>query len=113
MHRRSYSSVHPTASRESSDVKQRDESQESIMNTAAQSLHSQVEKWLAPGPQGQIRVVRFGHRRRDGTRYAHVEASTTCGARAIFFFRHHDGGWCVFPPHAGGPSMAAHPGVYC
>lgn len=55
------------------------------MNTAAKSLHSQVEKWLAPGPQGQIRVVRFGHRRRDGTRYAHVEASTTCGARAIFF----------------------------
>ncbi|MEM5341997.1 hypothetical protein [Paraburkholderia azotifigens] len=79
------------------------------MNALDRSLHHQVEKWLAPGPQGQIRVVEFGHRRRDGTRYAHVEASTTHGARAIFFFRHLDGGWCVFPPHAGGPSMAAHP----
>ena len=78
------------------------------MNTADRSLHHQVEKWLAPGPQGQIRVVQFGHRRRDGTRYAHVEASTTCGARAIFFFRHRDGGWCVFPPHIDEPSMAAH-----
>ena len=82
------------------------------MNTADRSLHSLVEKWLAPGPQGQIRVVRFGHRRRDGTRYAQVEASTTRGARAIFFFRHHDGAWCVFPPLISGPSMSTHLGVY-
>ncbi|CAD6542821.1 hypothetical protein ACFQ3P_21825 [Paraburkholderia sabiae] len=81
------------------------------MNAIDRSLHYQVEKWLAPGPQGQIRVVGFGHRRMDGTRYAHVEASTTRGARAIFFFRHHDGGWCVFPPRAGGPSMAVFLGL--
>ena len=77
------------------------------MNTIGRSLRQQVEKWLAPGLQGQIRVVEFGHIRKGGTRYAHVEASTTCGARAIFFFRHGDGGWCVFPPQTGGPSMAA------
>jgi hypothetical protein len=77
------------------------------MNTIDRSLRQQVEKWLAPGLQGRIRVVGFGHRRKDGTRYAQVEASTTCGARAIFFFRHHDGGWCVFPPQAGRPSIAS------
>jgi hypothetical protein len=78
------------------------------MNTADKSLHHQVEKWLAPSPQGNVRVVRFGHRRADGTRYVHVEASTARGARAIFFFRHDDGDWCVFPPRIVGPSMTAH-----
>lgn len=78
------------------------------MSTAEKSLHSLVEKWLAPDPRSRIRVVRFGHIGGDSRRYAHVEASTAAGLRAIFFFRHNDGGWCVFPPRVERPSMTAY-----
>jgi hypothetical protein len=75
------------------------------MSTAEKSLHSLVEKWLAPGARSPIRVVRFGHMGGDSWRYAYVEASTAVGLRAIFFFRHTDGDWCVFPPCVDRPSM--------
>ncbi|MGU7774565.1 hypothetical protein ACV229_30865 [Burkholderia sp. MR1-5-21] len=78
------------------------------MNVTEKSLHCLVEKWLAPGPRGHIRVLRFGHLHGDARRYAHVEASTSAGPRAIFFFRHDDGGWCVFPPCIERPSMTVH-----
>jgi hypothetical protein len=35
------------------------------MNTAEKSLHYLVEKWLAPAPHTQIRVIQFGHMRED------------------------------------------------
>jgi hypothetical protein len=75
------------------------------MNTAEKSLHYLVEKWLAPAPHTQIRVIQFGHMREDRRRYVHVEASAPSGSRAIFFFRHDDGYWCVFPPRIARPSM--------
>ncbi len=78
------------------------------MNTAEKSLHHLVEKWLAPGPGGQIRVVRLGHTCGDARRYAHVEASTRTGPRAIFFFRDDDGGSCVFPPRIQRPTLTAY-----
>jgi hypothetical protein len=78
------------------------------MNTAEKSLRYLVEKWLAPGPQGRIRVVRFGRLGEDRGRYVHVEASVSSGSRAIFFFRHDDGRWCVFPPRMAQPSMTGY-----
>ena len=76
------------------------------MNTAtARSLHHLVEKWLAPTPLTRIRVVQFGRRHVDGGRYVHVEAASPNGSRALFFFRHDDGCWCVFPPRLTLPSM--------
>ena len=78
------------------------------MNTAEKSLHYLVEKWLAPAPHVRIRVVRFGHMREGRRRYVHVEASAPSGSRAIFFFRHDDGCWCVFPPRIAGPSIAGY-----
>ncbi|WP_341316968.1 hypothetical protein WN982_37250 [Paraburkholderia sp. IMGN_8] len=75
------------------------------MNTAEKSLRYLVEKWLAPAPNTQIRVVQFGHLREDRRRYVHVEALAPSGSRAIFFFRHDDGCWCVFPPRIARPSM--------
>jgi hypothetical protein len=83
-------------------------SQEQAMNPVVSSLHHLVEKWLAPGPHGRVRVIRFGHSRSDGTRFVHVEASTRAGTRAIFFFRHDDGAWRVFPPRAKRPAMTAY-----
>jgi hypothetical protein len=76
-----------------------------VMNTAEKSLHYLVEKWLAPAPHMQIRVLQFGHTREDRRRYVQVEASAPNGSHAIFFFRHDDGCWCVFPPRIARPSM--------
>ncbi|MGF6759054.1 hypothetical protein [Paraburkholderia sp. GAS42] len=78
------------------------------MNTAGKSLHYLVEKWLAPAPAMRIRVVQFGRMRGDSRRYVHVEASAPGNSRAIFFFRHEDGCWCVFPPRIARPSMTGY-----
>lgn len=67
-----------------------------MKNTNEKSLRSQVEKWLAPATAIPVHVIAFGRTRRGGSRYVCVE--TAGGARALFFFRHDDGGWCVFPP---------------
>ncbi|HEY3596734.1 MAG TPA: hypothetical protein VGL08_04340 [Paraburkholderia sp.] len=65
-----------------------------------QSLRFLVEKWLAPQPSIPVRVTEFSRTRRDGTRYVRVETQLPEGARSLFFFRHDDGCWCVFPPTA-------------
>jgi hypothetical protein len=69
------------------------------MKTAGdQSLRLLVEKWLAPVAATPVRVTEFSRTRIDGTRYVRVEASSSGGPRALFFFKHDDGCWCVFPP---------------
>jgi hypothetical protein len=55
----------------------------------------QVEKWLAPAPATSVHVIEFGRTRWGGSRYVCVEIAD--GARALFFFRHDDGSWHVFP----------------
>jgi hypothetical protein len=70
------------------------------MNTGAKSLRLLIEKWLAPVCERQIRVTRFS-RRPGGTRCVRVEAQRRDGGMALFFFRHKDGVWRVFPPEAG------------
>ncbi len=65
-----------------------------------QSLRFLVDKWLAPMPSIPVRVTEFSRTRRDGTRYVRVETASPEGLRALFFFRHDDGCWCVFPPTA-------------
>lgn len=77
------------------------------MNIAEKSLRYLVEKWLAPSPTMPIRVVQSGRMNLDKTRYVRVEASAPTGPHAIFFFRHRDGIWCVFPPAAARPAMTS------
>jgi hypothetical protein len=76
-----------------------------------QSLRWQVEKWLAPAPATPIHVTRFSRSGRGGRRYVCVETSSPAGARTLFFFRHDDGSWCVFPPTADGRKFTAEPPV--
>jgi hypothetical protein len=78
------------------------------MNTAEKSLHYLVDKWLAPSPSVTIRVIQFGRIHGGNRRYVQVEALAPSGSRAIFFFLHDDGCWCVFPPKIAQPSMTAH-----
>jgi len=72
-----------------------------------QSLRFQVEKWLAPGPTIPVHVTEFSRTRWARRRYVRVETSSPGGLRALFFFRHDDGYWYVFPPTADRLKMIA------
>ncbi len=75
------------------------------------SLRSQVEKWLGPVSEGPVRLTRFSCTRADKTRYVGVRASCASDALTVFFFRHEHGTWCVFPPSASPPTIAANGGL--
>ncbi|WP_144111601.1 hypothetical protein [Paraburkholderia sp. BCC1886] len=80
------------------------------MRTASeQSLRFLVEKWLAPEPSAPVRVTEFSRTRLGGRRYVRVETSQDADARGLFFFRHDDGCWCVFPPTADTPRFISQP----
>ena len=68
------------------------------MDTANLTLRKLVDKWLAPSPAVPARVVRFSRMPLHRRRFVCVEAAHPTGTLAIFFFRHEDGSWCVFPP---------------
>lgn len=76
-----------------------------MKDTNEQSLRFQVEKWLAPGPTASVRVVEFSRTHAGQRRYVCVESAQPAGLRALFFFRHDDGYWRVFPPAL--PRMSA------
>ncbi|MBC8752292.1 hypothetical protein F6X42_39480 [Paraburkholderia sp. WC7.3b] len=77
------------------------------MNTAERSLRSLVEKWLTPAAATPIRVTRFSRTGSSRGRYARVEVQRPEGSVALFFFRHDDGTWQVFPPGTRGPGVCA------
>jgi hypothetical protein len=83
---------------------------EEVMNHTAKSLRLLVEKWLAPTPAMPVRVTRFGRTRFSQSRYVRVESQRPEGSIAIFFFRHGDGTWCVFPPQTTRLTMQAYLG---
>jgi len=62
-----------------------------------QSLRFLVEKWLGP-VSAPVRITQVGRTKWDHTRYVRVETGLQDGVRSLFFFRHNDGCWCVFPP---------------
>lgn len=75
---------------------------------AMSSLRQVVDKWLAPTAASPARVTRIGRMLHERRRYVCVEAAHATGTLAIFFFRHDDGSWCVFPPAATRPAMSRH-----
>ncbi|WGS46173.1 hypothetical protein LFL97_34620 [Burkholderia sp. JSH-S8] len=75
------------------------------MNGTGSSLRMQVDKWLAPSSFVPARVVRFSRMPAQRRRFVCVEAAHPAGTIAIFFFRHDDGSWCVFPPADRRPAM--------
>jgi hypothetical protein len=77
------------------------------MNGDKISLRSLVDKWLAPTAQMPARVTRFGRASSNRHRYVRVEACVANRPLTIFFFRHDDGAWRVFPPTHKRPSMRA------
>ena len=78
---------------------------EKMMNPGQLSLRLLVEKWLAPTPAIPAHVTRFSRMGTNQRRYVRVEALHPTGPLALFFFRHDDGSWCVFPPGTERPTM--------
>ncbi|MFM0281287.1 hypothetical protein P0D75_25025 [Paraburkholderia sediminicola] len=69
------------------------------MCSAEKSLRLLVTRWLTPTLATPIRVTEFS-RTYHRNRYVRVEALRSEGAVALFFCRHDDGTWRVFPPEA-------------
>ncbi|TCG03956.1 hypothetical protein BZM27_44465 [Paraburkholderia steynii] len=73
------------------------------MASVGRSLRNMVQDWLAPDPKRGFRVSHVG--RSGHGRYVCVVADNGAGSRAMFFFRHRDGSWCIFPPQPERPAM--------
>ncbi|MFM0340583.1 hypothetical protein PQR27_29390 [Paraburkholderia fungorum] len=77
------------------------------MNTRKTSLRRLVERWFGPDSAMRARVTLFSHSRGSRWRYVCVASSSASGDLSIFFFRHEDGSWSVFPPETKRPTMNA------
>ncbi|MCA8057419.1 hypothetical protein QZM30_34960 [Burkholderia orbicola] len=75
------------------------------MASSEKSLRLMVERWLIPEPAGRVRVSRFRNSRVRRECYVCVEAFNATGRVAMFFFRHQDGAWRIFPPSPERPTM--------
>jgi hypothetical protein len=77
------------------------------MARAGKSLRLMVEHWLAPESPKRCRVTQFKNRHSTGECYVCVETFNATGRVAMFFFRHQDGTWRIFPPSRERPTMRA------
>jgi hypothetical protein len=76
------------------------------MDAAQNSLRVLVEKWLgAAGPQ-PVRVLRTQRSRSGRICRVCIEARSSSGPVVLFFFRHDNGSWHVFPPSSRQPAMS-------
>jgi hypothetical protein len=69
------------------------------------SLRCQVEKLVGPtrGRDAQVRLL--DRSRSGGTCRVQIRIDRPTGAFCLFFFRHADGTWHVFPPGQRRPEM--------
>jgi hypothetical protein len=66
------------------------------MQSNITNLHAIVAKWVAPAEDRPVRVARFGRMRTGHVPYVCIHRAPDM----LFFFRHGDGSWRVFPPAA-------------
>lgn len=76
------------------------------MNTGERSLRQVVEKWFSLDPAMPAHVIQFGRMRENRQRFLCVESSPPARAFTLFFFRHEDGSWRVFPPRRQHPAIS-------
>ncbi|MCC8404890.1 hypothetical protein LJ655_23960 [Paraburkholderia sp. MMS20-SJTN17] len=69
------------------------------------SLRSQVEKLVGPTRGRGARVRLLERSRSGGTCRVHIQIDWPTGAFSLFFFRHADRTWHVFPPDQRRPEM--------
>ncbi|QIE27873.1 hypothetical protein SBC1_59840 (plasmid) [Caballeronia sp. SBC1] len=80
------------------------------MVASEQSLRVRVEKWMGAVSAGHLHV-RSIHRIRAGRcRCVCIEveraSGSACSSFTLFFFRHDDGAWHVYPPESVRPAMS-------
>jgi hypothetical protein len=75
------------------------------MATAARSLRSMVEYWLYPALGNTVHIAEFGKNGNGFGRYVCVEVVKPAGIVSMYFFRHRDGRWRVFPAEVERPVM--------
>lgn len=75
------------------------------MNRRESSLRLLIGKWFVATPAIPVRIKRLARPRFGRRRYVAVEVSREAGGAAIWFFRHQDGSWKVFPPEAERPAI--------
>ena len=75
------------------------------MNTCEHSLRWLIEKWFAPTSTMPVRLTRFSREQANHQRFVCVEGLRNGGSLEIFFFRHRDGSWRVFPPVIERPTL--------
>lgn len=68
------------------------------MAASERSLRELIEKWLDATGAASARIQLQASVRRGIGRCVCVEAQRETGALTLFFFRHGDGFWHVFPP---------------
>lgn len=67
------------------------------METGKTSLRWLIDKWLGPSAAMPARVTRMARSRLNRGGCVRVEMGQGPAQLAMFFFRHGDGSWCVFP----------------
>jgi hypothetical protein len=75
------------------------------MKPEGSSLRSLIEKWLGPTVAAPVHVTRCTFANANRTRCVLARSSASENSLAIFFFRHDDGAWRVFPPSPSKPEM--------
>jgi hypothetical protein len=75
------------------------------MSIRESNLRVQIGKWFAPTPAMPVRIKRLARESFHRRRYVAVEVSRREGGAAVWFFRHRDGNWQVFPPDIERPAL--------
>lgn len=77
------------------------------MASGGKSLRLMVEHWLTADSSTGVRVTKFKNRRSHHECYVRVEIFKEAGPIEMFFFRHRDGTWRIYPPSRERPALRA------
>ena len=76
------------------------------MDDTRKSLRAVADKWLALLPDATFHVTRLAHGQKRHRQCVHVRVTRASGEVGMFFFRHDDGAWYIFPPREAGPEFS-------
>ncbi len=80
------------------------------MRRKSRSLRAMADKWLFLRPDTQVHVTRIAQGARKHRSCVNVSAVGAVGESGMFFFRHDDGGWYIFPPGEARPALGVEGG---
>ncbi|MFP3246620.1 MAG: hypothetical protein RXR20_18990 [Paraburkholderia sp.] len=76
-----------------------------MVATQNSSLRVLVDKWMGAAGSQPVRVLRTQRSSSGRICRVCIEARSSSGPVVLFFFRHDDGTWHVFPPTSRRPAM--------